>query len=332
MESHETTDIHPSVTAIMPARNEERTIAAALESILGQDYPGVLDVIVAVGPSIDQTADVAEKLAARDGRVSLVESPAGTTPAGLNAAFRASEGSVIVRCDAHSELPQGYIAMAVQTLRQTGAVNVGGVQQAEGISVIQRAIAAAMSNPIGVGDARFHMGGSPGFVDTVYLGVFRRAALEAVGGFDETLARNQDYELNYRLREDGGGIYFDPSLRVTYRPRASLVGFWRQYFDYGRWKRVVVTRHPRSVRWRQLVAPAFVIGLVLSVVALALGYPLVASAVPGAYLVTTAVATIYELVKRRDLALLLLPAAFATMHVAWGLGFLLPRYGETRDR
>jgi glycosyltransferase involved in cell wall biosynthesis len=322
----------PSVTAIMPAKNEEGTIEVAIESLLTQEYLGSLDIVVAIAPSTDLTVEVTARIAANNARLSIVENPRGTTPAGLNAAVAASTGDIIVRCDAHSEMPRGYVSGAVRTLVATGAVNVGGVQEAIGIEPMQRTIAAAMSSPFGVGDARFHMGGSPGFVDTVYLGVFQRDALEAAGGFDETLVRNQDYELNYRLRERGGGIYFDPALKVTYRPRTSLRGLWLQYFDYGRWTRVVIKRHPRSARWRQFAAPAFIVGLVLSGTALAFGFPLAASVVPGAYLVTSVAATLYELVKRRDFALLLLPAAFVTMHVAWGLGFLLSRYGKTRDR
>lgn len=314
----------PSVTAIMPAKNEEGTIEIAIESLLNQDYAGSLQVVVAVAPSTDRTLEVATKIATANARVSVVDNPGGTTPCGLNAAIAVGSGDVVVRCDAHSELPRSYVSAAVQTLQSTGAVNVGGIQDAVGITPTQRAIAAAMSNPFGVGDARFHTGGSPGFVDTVYLGVFRRDALDAVGGFDETLLRNQDYELNYRLRENGGGVYFDPNLKVTYRPRTSLRNLWRQYFEYGRWKRVVIKRHPGSARWRQFMAPAFIVGLVVSGVALALGFPLAASLVPAAYLLANLVATAYELVKRRDRALLLLPAAFATMHLAWGIGFLLP--------
>lgn len=322
----------PTVTAVMPAMNEEHTVTAAIESLLDQDYEGRLDIVVAVAPSTDRTLEVATDLAEVTGRVTVVENVAGTTPAGLNAAIAAATGDVIVRCDAHAEMPGGYVTSAIGLLEITGAVNVGGVQNAVGEDPMQRAIAAAMSNPFGVGDARFHMGGAAGFVDTVYLGVFRRDALQAVGGFDETLIRNQDYELNYRLREAGGGVYFDPSLRVNYRPRSSIGGLWKQYFGYGQWKRVVIRRHPRSARWRQLVAPVFVVGLGLSGLSWIGGHRRTAMVVPSAYGAAAVVATSVEILKRRDTAVLLLPIVFPTMHLAWGLGFLMPRRSPIENR
>jgi len=321
----------PTVTAVMPARNEEASIAAAVESLLDQNYAGSLDVVVAVAPSSDRTLEIVTDMAAAAGRITVVGNPAGTTPAGLNAAIAAATGDIIVRCDAHAEIPAGYVETAVRTIQATGAVNVGGVQDAIGVRPMQRAIAAAMSSPFGVGDARFHMGGAAGFVDTVYLGVFRGDALESVGGFDETLVRNQDYELNYRLRQAGGGVYFDPSLRVTYRPRSSLRGLWKQYYDYGRWKRVVMRRHPGSARWRQFVAPAFVVGLGLSGVVAITGHGRLAAIVPGTYAAATLATTAVEVAKRKDTAVLLLPVVFPTMHVAWGIGFLTPRQPSNRE-
>ncbi len=330
MRSHGSNDA-PAVTAVVPARNEQEAIAAALASILNQEYEGPLDVVVAVAPSTDRTLEIVTNIAASDPRLTVVENPTGKTPAGLNAAIAAATGQVIVRCDAHAELPPGYIEEAVKTLQATGAVNVGGVQLAAGTAPLQRAIAAAMSNPFGVGDARFHTGGRAGFVDTVYLGVFRRDALEAVGGYDESLIRNQDYELNYRLREAGGEIFFDPDLAVVYRPRSSLRGLWKQYYEYGRWKRVVMRLHPGSARWRQFAAPVFVIALGVSGVAAMAGQRRVAMAVPATYGVATITATVLEALKRRDAATALLLAVFPTMHLAWGVGFLMPGQPSSSD-
>jgi glycosyltransferase involved in cell wall biosynthesis len=330
MKHHEAYEPLP-VTAIIPARDEEPSIAAAINSILDQDYEGPLDIVVAVAPSADRTLDIAREIAAATERVTVIENPTGTTPAGLNAAITAATGEVIVRCDAHAVIPPGYVATAVEDLGATGAVNVGGIQDAQGIGSMQRAIAAAMTSPFGVGDARFHTGGPAGFVDTVYLGVFKRDALDAVGGFDETLIRNQDYELNYRLRAAGGTIYFDPSLRVTYRPRSTLRGLARQYLEYGRWKRVVMRRHPGSTRWRHLVAPAFVIGLGFSAIAGVTGHRRLAAVVPVGYLIALAGATTREVVRKQDPSMLLLPLVFPTMHVSWGVGFLTSRQSSTSD-
>jgi succinoglycan biosynthesis protein ExoA len=314
----------PSVSIVIPARNEAGTIRDALAGALSQEYQGELEVIVAVAPSTDGTEGVVAALAAADDRIRVVDNPAGSTPAGLNAAIRAARASIIVRCDAHARLPADYVAKAVERLDATGAVNVGGVQAAAGTTAMQRAIAAAMSSRFGVGDARFHTGGAAGPVDTVYLGVFRRDAIEATGLFDERLARNQDYEMNYRLRRDGGIVFFDPDLVVEYMPRSSLGALWKQYFDYGRWKRVVIGLHPESVRLRQVAPPALVVGLAASGIAALAGWWQAALVIPGTYLVAVLSMSAFDLVRRRDAAMALLPAVYPSMHLAWGVGFLAP--------
>ena len=220
----------PDVAVVIPVRNGETTLADAVASVLSQELDGTLEVCIAVGPSDDRTREVADGLADADCRVLVVDNPAGVTPAGLNAAIRATSAPVVARVDGHAVLPAGYLARAVAVLDQTGAVNVGGVQEPRGQTPFEEAVGRAMASPFGSGDARFRHGGPEGAVDTVYLGVFRRAALEAVGLFDEALVRNQDYELNWRLREAGGTVWFDPELRVGYRPRGTLGALARQFF------------------------------------------------------------------------------------------------------
>ena len=311
-------DDWPTVSVVMPIRDEASHLPDAVAAVLAQDYPGPLELVLAIGPSTDGTEDVAERLVADDDRVRIVPNPSGGTAAGLNAAIAASSGRVVVRVDGHAELSDGYITRAVTTLHETGADHVGGIQPAVGTTPMQRAIAAAMTSPFGVGDARFHYGGDPGPVDTVYLGVFRRDALDRVGGYDEGLVRNQDYELNWRLRDTGGTVWFDPTLRVRYHPRATLAALASQYHQYGQWKRVVATRDPRSVRWRQLVAPATVLAnLAGLLVGLRWRPALVA---PLTYLAGTVVAAAGADAPWRTR--LRLPAVFAVMHHAWGLGFL----------
>jgi hypothetical protein len=178
-----------------------------------------------------------------------------------------------------------------------------------------------MVSPVGAGDARYRIGGAAGPVDTVYLGAFSRPALEAVGGFDETLVRNQDYELNWRLRRAGGTVWFDPGLAVTYRPRGRLAALWRQYFEYGYWKRVVLTRHPGSRRWRQLLPPLLVVGLAGSIALVPIAGRR-ALVLPAAYLALTAGAGAADAVRTRDPAALIEPLALWTMHLAWGSGFI----------
>lgn len=310
----------PHVSVVMAVRNEARHLQDAVAAILTQDYPGRLDVTVAVGPSDDATRTIIAELA-RDPRVRPVDNPAGLTAAGLNAAIAESTGEIVVRVDGHAVLPTGYVRRAVEILRDTGADNVGGIMAAEGRTPFEQAAAAAMSSRFGTGDARFHYGGPPGPVDTVYLGVFRRSTLDRVGGFDETLVRTQDSELNLRIRETGGTVWFTPELRVRYRPRSSLRELGRQYFEYGRWRRVVARRHPGSLRWRQLVAPATVIccaaGLAVTVSGRRWGLAPLAGYAAGVLAASGVVGR--ELPPQVALRL---PATFTAMHGAWGAGFL----------
>lgn len=303
----------------MPVRDEAEHLSDAVAAVVGQDYPGRLEVCLAVGPSSDATEAVATELAAEDQRVSAVSNPAGVTPAGLNTAIAGTGGQIVVRVDGHSELSPGYIRRAVETLSRTGAVNVGGIQRAVGRTPFEEAVARAMTSPFGVGNAKFHYGGAEGPTDTVYLGVFRRDALDEVGGFDESLVRNQDYELNWRLREAGGVVWFDPELWVSYRPRGSVRALARQYYGYGWWKAEVVRRHPQSLRWRQVVAPATVLAVVVGLlVAPRSRWGLLAPAVYGAGVAVASVTTGRSWSRSARLAMI-----FPSMHLPWGVGYLV---------
>ena len=309
----------PSVSVIMPVLNEAIHLEHAVDAVLRQDYPLPFQVVLAVGPCNDGTEAIADALAAQEPRVKVVPNPTGRTPAGLNAALAASEGDVVVRVDGHAQLSPGYIHRAVATMQRTGAVNVGGVQSAEGETKFEQAVAAAMTSRAGTGGARFHVGGAEGAVDTVYLGVFRRTALEAVGGFDERLTRNQDYELNIRLREAGGTIWFDPNLWVSYRPRGTVRKLASQYFQYGQWKRAVVRLHPESLKLRQ-VAPV-VVTLAVALGLLGAFLNPWALLLPVGYLAAVAVAALMEGVGRAPQVAL----ALIAMHLSWGVGFLTAR-------
>jgi hypothetical protein len=230
--------------------------------------------------------------------------------------------------DGHSVIPPGYLRRAVELLEETGADNVGGLMSARGVTDLEQAIATAMTSKLGVGNAPFHVGGTDGPADTVYLGVFRRAALERVGGYDETFARAQDWEMNYRIRSSGGLVWFSSSLSVSYRPRSSLSALARQYFHYGRWRRHVMRTHPGSINLRYLAPPLALLGVAVGVVAAAVGAavstPLLVAGLtlPAGYLIGVAVGS---LVVGRELpwrAKLALPAVLATMHMSWGAGFL----------
>jgi glycosyltransferase involved in cell wall biosynthesis len=252
----------PDVDVVLPIRNEAPTLAAAIESIRAQEYAGRLRIFIGMAPSDDDTAAVATELAAGSDDVVVVPNPAGTTPAGLNAAIRAGSSPVIVRVDGHSRLSAGYVERAVEVLRETGAANVGGTQRPEPTTPFEGAVADATTSWLGTGGARYRVGSVAGPTDTVYLGVFDRAAISEVGLFDESLIRNQDYELNIRLRAAGDTVWFEPTLFVGYRPRGSWSALARQYFEYGQWKSVVMRRHPSATKWRQLVPPLGMLGVV----------------------------------------------------------------------
>lgn len=320
----------PGVSVIMPILNEERHLTEAVDAILESAYAGPLEVVLALGPSRDRTDEVAAALAAADSRVTLVANPTGRTATALNAAISAARHDVIVRVDGHALIPADYIAIAVQTLDSTGADNVGGIMGAEGVTPFEQAVAAAMTSWFGVGGAAFHIGGHEGPALTVYLGCFRRSALERVGGFDESMVRAQDWELNHRIRQTGGEVWFTPRLRVTYRPRGSVRGLARQYFEYGRWRREVARRHPETVSVRYLAPPATLIavgvGSILALGGLAARRPLVAALgaiLPAGYAVADALASARAARGLPVEAGRLLPVVFPTMHFAWGAGFLL---------
>ena len=309
---------HPSISVILPVLNEETHLEEAVHSILSQDYQGKLEVILAVGPSRDRTLEIAQSISRRDSRVVLVDNPSGRTAAGLNIALNKSQSPVVVRVDGHAHIPNDYLTLIVEILNKTGAVNVGGVMAAVGTTPFERAVAGAMRSPLGVGASRFLTGGEAGIVDTVYLGAFRREALVAIGGFDERFTRAQDWELNFRLRENGGVVYFDPRLHVTYRPRSTVKALAKQYFEYGRWRRVVSRRHSGTINYRYLAPPFALVGFTLSLIA---GFFLPILFIPAAiYLLFVLAASVRIASSIREYFLLL--TVIPTMHFAWGAGFI----------
>lgn len=310
----------PPVSVVVPVLNEEAHLADAVAMITAQDYPGPLEVVLAIGPSRDRTEEVAAELAAADPRIRIVPNPSGRTPAALNAAIAASSGEIVARVDGHAEIPVDYLSVAVRTLLEQDADNVGGVMYAAGRTAFEKAVATAMRSPIGVGNAAFHVGGRAGEADTVYLGVFRRAALERVGGFDEHFQRAQDWEMNLRIRRTGGRIWFTPDLVVTYRPRSTPRALARQYFQYGTWRHVIARHHAGSINLRYLAPPAMVLGTSAATVLGAFWRP--ALAVPAAY--AAAVTAGGLAIGRGDppAARALTPLALAVMHWSWGIGYL----------
>ena len=309
----------PAISVILPVLNEESHLEGAVLSVLSQDYRGPLEIILALGPSRDRTNEIATKLASQDNRVKLIDSPTGKTAAGLNIALAASKSPVVVRVDGHAQIPKNYISLIVEILNKTGAVNVGGVMAAVGTTAFERAVAGAMRSPLGVGASRFHTGGAAGEADTVYLGAFRKEALIAAGCFDERFTRAQDWELNHRLRKAGGKIYFDPRLVVTYRPRSSVLALAKQYFNYGRWRRVVSRTHQGTINYRYLAPPVAVLGNLLSI--------LMSFFLSTIFIIPLAIYLTFILLASFRIArsigeIICMPLILLTMHMSWGIGFI----------
>jgi hypothetical protein len=340
---------YPPVSVVMPVRNEERHLADSVRHVLGQDYPGQLELVLVVGPSADRTEQIARELAAAEPRITVIANPSGKIPAALNLAVRTARHAVIARIDGHALPPPGYLTTAVAVLAETGAADVGGVMAAAGVTPFQQAVAWGMTSKAGVGAAGWHTGGGAGPADSVYLGVYRREAIEQAGGWDEEMLRAEDWELNYRIRARGGVIWFSPELRVTYRPRASVRALGSQYFHYGRWRRVVVREHAETASFRYLAPPAAAALVAVGVLAglaglagIAAGAPAAVSwlaaglAIPLTYLAgITAVSAVLSRgvpagVRAR------LPLVLGVMHMCWGTGFLtsptkLHRRGRESD-
>jgi succinoglycan biosynthesis protein ExoA len=326
---------YPPVSVVLPVRNEERHLAESVRHVLGQDYPGELELVLAVGPSADRTEQIARDLAAAEPRLTVVANPTGKIPAALNAAVCAARHAVIARVDGHALWPPGYLRTAVEVLAATGAADVGGVMAAEGVTTFGRAVAWAMTSKAGVGGAAFHTGGGAGPVDSVYLGVYRREAIEQAGGWDEGMLRAEDWDLNYRIRGRGGKIWFTPELRVTYRPRASVRTLGSQYFHYGRWRRVIVREHPETASFRYLAPPA-VAALVAAGLAAGLAglAGIAAGAPPGVEWLAAGFAipvtylagiTAVGAALTRGLPVpvrVRVPLVLGAMHLCWGTGFL----------
>ena len=309
----------PAISVILPILNEESHLSESIAAILNQDYMGRFEVILALGPSSDNTKEIAENIAAQDERIKLIENPSGKTAAGLNLAIAASDGPIIVRVDGHASIPPNYLNLIVEILKSSGAVNVGGVMAAEGVTKFEIAVARAMRSALGVGASRFHTGGAAGEVDTVYLGAFLKDAVVAVGGFDERYTRAQDWELNHRLRKKGGKIYFDSRLHVTYRPRPTLRKLAKQYFEYGRWRRVVSRSHTGTINLRYLAPPTALLTTVTSIILGIAVSPIFL--IPAATYLTFLLLASVVLAKNIREYFLLVPI-ISVMHFSCGAGFI----------
>jgi succinoglycan biosynthesis protein ExoA len=320
----------PKVSVIVPCYNEQSTIRLLLEALCAQTFPrGDMEVVIADGMSQDGTraAVAAFQKDFPELAVRVVDNPLRNIPSGLNRAIEASRGGLIVRLDAHSKPYPDYVERCVLAHERGLGENIGGVWEIQpGASTwVARSIAAAASHPIGVGDAMYRLAASASEVDTVPFGSYRRALVERIGGYNEALLTNEDYEFNTRIRQANGRVWLDPSIRSMYFARSTIKELIRQYWRYGFWKWRMLRNFPGTVRWRQALPPLFVLSLVglllLSIFVSPALWLLVLELV--LYLSVLLLAGLYAAIKQHKLYLLPgLPIAIAAMHFSWGSGFL----------
>ena len=311
-----------SVTVMMPVRNEQAHLVAAVESVLSQNYPGPLEIVLAIGPSIDQTDRVAKELAIKHPNIKLIENPKGLTTSGLNLAIAHSSSDVIIRVDAHSELAEGYILRGVEILQESGSVLVGGVMSAVGKTALQKAVAFGYGSRFGLGGGSYHVGGKAGEAESAYLGIFDAKALKAVGGYDEKIIRGEDWDLAQRLKAAGGKVWFSPELVVKYWPRSNIKALAWQFYSTGVWRGELTRRAPGKASLRYFLPPLALLILATLMMLASLGIigelELIIPIALYLLVLSFASATAKQLGIFDRLAIFV---ALPVMHLSWAAGF-----------
>ncbi len=320
----------PNVSVIVPVYNEEATIRLLLEAIYNQTYPrNEIQVVISDGMSTDSTRQVIHQFADEksDLEIIIVENPKRVIPSALNRAIENAKGEIIVRLDAHSVPYPDYIDHCVKAIEAGYGDNVGGGWEIKpGANSWQaKAIALAAAHPLGVGDARYRVGGQAKIVETVPFGAFRKSLVDKIGWYNEKLLTNEDYEFNVRIMKAGGKVWFDPAIRTVYFARATFKDLARQYWRYGYWKGKMVQLFPETLRWRQFLPPLFVCSILFFFILIwffpKAGWILAVEA--GLYLGILIMAGIQVASSLRDWRLIIgIPTAISTMHLSWGTSFL----------
>jgi succinoglycan biosynthesis protein ExoA len=324
--------LHPMVTIAMPCFNEEGFIEACIRSVQQQDYPrDRIEILVADGRSTDRTCEVLAELRAEDPRIRVIDNPDRLQAAGMNQMIREARGDIVVRMDVHCEYAPSYLRSCVEVMRRTGADNVGGAQRARAVTRFQRALCAALDSPLGVGGAAYRSAEREGFVDTVFLGAFRRSVFDRIGTYDPRAITNEDAELNQRLLDAGGKVYLSRDIEVHYYPRDSFKKLAIQYFKYGQGSARTLLKHRKFPTLRPVLPFVMVVGgaglLVTSPI-----QPLTPIAF-GAYGALCAVEAVRVGRKAGWGSVPLVFAIFPTLHVSHGVGFArgLVRYLRAPD-
>lgn len=306
----------PFLSVVCPTFNEAAHIESLLAFFVAAE-PTEKELWVIDGGSTDQTCALVTDWAAQHPNIHLLHNPNQTVPYALNLGIQAAQGDPIVRLDAHTRYAPDYFEAILRTFAQTGADIVGGPMRAVGQGPVQEAIALSTSCVFGIGNSHFHQETYEGWTDTVYLGAWKRAIFDQIGGFDARFTRNQDDEFHYRAKQSGLKIYLHPAIRSYYHPRETWAQLWRQYFEYGFYKPLVFKKLRHSIRLRHIIPSVFVLyvcTLPLSIIWPNWGLPALGYILLSAYFSLKARASGH--VKWAMMAV------FPVLHVAYGIGFL----------
>jgi len=309
------------ISVIVPCFNEEGNIRACLDSLLDDFTKENCEVIVVDGMSTDGTRRIVEEFQEKYENIVMLSNPERLQAHALNIGIQHSRGRIIVRIDAHSVYPKNYVERCVQLLGEVSAENVGGVMAPVGKTPFEEAVAIAMGHPLGIRSARGHGTNFRGYVDTVYLGTFRREVFKKVGYFDPGAHPNEDGEMNLRIQSAGGKIFMDGSLEVPYRPRGSLRALARQYYRYGRGRAYTTLKHKKITAYRQVSPVPLVLGIAISVgLAPFYKYSLVFA---GSYVVSILGVSLLIKDAKEVRVRCLLPMVFMAIHLSYGIGFIM---------
>lgn len=312
----------PLVSIIMPSLNEAEYIRKAINTLLDDFVRANAEILIADGMSTDGTREIIKDLIQKGCPIHLLDNKKKYQVYGLNLAIKEAKGNIIVRTDAHASYPKGYVQKCVELLEKTGAMNAGGIMKPKGVPTLQSAVASAMQHPLGVGDAKFHLGNFSGWVDTVYLGAFPKKVFNQIGLFDTNCRTNEDAEFNLRILKAGGKIYLDNSLKIEYTPRASLSDLAHQYFNYGKGRSYTTLRHKKITSWRQVAPVILVLGLITSLI-LGFWIPAFFSVIPLYWFTLTISGLLTPRKKHIPFPQrIILGTLFFIMHTSWGVGFL----------
>jgi succinoglycan biosynthesis protein ExoA len=313
---------HPSVSVIMPCYNEEKFIEKSIESLIDDYFLKNCEIIVVDGMSEDKTRDIVNSFIKKGLPIRFFENKKKLQVHGLNLGLSKAKGEIIVRADAHCLYPPGYLKKCVDLLKTKDALNVGGMMLPQGEKTVQKAIALALKHPVGVGDAKWHLGNYWGYADTVYLGTLRKELFKDIGPYDPKSSTNEDAELNLRIIKSGGKVFLDSSIKVTYFPRESLRELAIQYFRYGRGRCYTTLKHRKLTSYRQIAPVLLVIALFFSIL-FSFFQPLVLL-FPLSYLCVVFLIALLSWLKQRIplKQRVLMGLAFLVMHTCWGVGFM----------